>query len=116
MTEQDPTEQTLPGQDNATLAVLQAGLHFTEDRYDLAAPLFKQVPKGHEQYPTAVIGLFNCLWAMDGETSREEAMLLLDTFLAETDRSDPKLKPAVAQLIKIKISLLQSNQWTRPTE
>lgn len=92
-------------------ALAQASVFFTQGLFDKAEPLFRSIPKSFSKYHIAVSGLFNLLWLKDTAASKKEAMILINEFLEEANREDPEIKPVVANFLKIKIDLLQKDEW-----
>jgi len=94
-------------------ALAQASVFFTQGLFDKAEPLFRSIPKSFSKYHIAVSGLFNLLWLKDTPSSKKEAMILIDEFLEEANREDEEVKPVVANFLKIKIDLLQKDEWLK---
>jgi hypothetical protein len=94
-------------------ALAQASVFFSQGLLEKAEPLFRSIPKSFSKYHIAVSGLFNLLWLKDTDASKKEAMHLIDEFLDEADRYDPETKPVVANFLKIKIDLLQKDEWLK---
>lgn len=94
-------------------ALAQASVFFSQGLLEKAEPLFRSIPKSFSKYHIAVSGLFNLLWLKDTTASKQEAMAILDEFLEEANRNDPEIKPVVANFLKIKIDLLQKDEWLK---
>lgn len=116
MSDKRDFQHSLVNDPDSMIALTKAGLLFSEGLFAKAEPLFRQIPIDHPQYHVAVSGLFNVLWAKGTAESKEEAQTLLDHFLSTADRSNPQIKPVVANFIKIKIDLLQKGEWTREVD
>lgn len=96
---------------SSDLLLAEAGLYFTQGKFEQAEPIFRQVLELQPLHPLASSGLFNVLWAMDTETSRLAAQEAINYFLNNANRDDVEVKPVAANFIKIKIGLLQKNEW-----
>lgn len=96
------------------LILAEAGLYFTQGKFEQAEPLFQQVLALHPLHPVASSGLFNVLWGIDSNDSKLAAQQVLNHFLKNANRDDLEVKPVAANFIKIKIGLLQKNEWLLP--
>lgn len=93
------------------LLLAEAGLYFTQGKFEQAESTFQQVLDLEPLHPVANSGLFNTLWAIATPTSMLAAQKVIEYFLHNANRDDREVKPVATHFIKIKISLLQKDEW-----
>ncbi len=93
------------------LLLAEAGLYFTQGKFEQADSTFRKVLAIEPLHPVASSGLFNTLWALDTPPSILAAQEVIEHFLQHANRDDSEVKPVATHFIKIKISLLQKDEW-----
>ena len=93
------------------LLLAEAGLYFTQGKFEQAEAAFEKVLELQPLHPVASSGLFNTLWSIDTGASKLTAQKVIENFLANANRDDSEIKPVAISFIKIKISLLQKDEW-----
>lgn len=93
------------------LLLAEAGLYFTQGKFEQAESTFQKVLDIEPLHPVANSGLFNTLWALDTPSSTLAAQKVIEHFLQHANRDDSEVKPVAVHFIKIKISLLQKDEW-----
>lgn len=93
------------------LLLAEAGLYFTQGKFEQAEETFRKILDLQPLHPVASSGLFNTLWGLDSDDSKLAAQEVIEHFLKHANRDDREVKPVAAHFIKIKISLLQKDEW-----
>ena len=93
------------------LLLAEAGLYFTQGKFEQAEAVFKKVLELQPLHPVANSGLFNTLWSIDTDPSKLAAQKVIEYFLGNANRDDNEVKPVAISFIKIKIGLLQKDEW-----
>ena len=93
------------------LFLAEAGLYFTQGKFEQAEAGFEKVLALQPLHPVASSGLFNTRWAIDTDASKLTAQKVIENFLANANRDDSEVKPVAISFIKIKIGLLQKDEW-----
>lgn len=93
------------------ILLAEAGLYFTQGKFEQAEGAFEKVLALQPLHPVASSGLFNTLWSMDTDVSKLTAQTVIEYFLDNANRDDNEVKPVAISFIKIKIGLLQKDAW-----